>query len=98
MILEKGQLVRSIAGHDIGEYFLVYQIIDDNFVLIVNGKTRKLEKPKLKKIKHLSKMNKKSDVIDSLDKNDLQSQNKKIRNVIFELLEVKQEGKWLRVM
>ncbi|EFM38335.1 hypothetical protein HMPREF0379_1888 [[Eubacterium] yurii subsp. margaretiae ATCC 43715] len=89
MILEKGQLVRSIAGHDKGEYFLVYQIIDDNFVLIVNGKTRKLEKPKLKKIKHLSKMNKKSDVIDSLDKNDLQSQNKKIRNVIFELLEVK---------
>ena len=89
MILEKGQLVRSIAGHDIGEYFLVYQIIDDNFVLIVNGKTRKLEKPKLKKIKHLSKMNKKSDVIDSLNKNDLQSQNKKIRNVIFELLEVK---------
>lgn len=49
MILEKGQLVRSIAGHDKGEYFLVYQIIDDNFVLIVNGKTRKLEKPKLKK-------------------------------------------------
>lgn len=89
MILEKGQLVRSIAGHDKGEYFLVYQIIDDNFMLIVNGKTRKLEKPKLKKIKHLSKMNKKSDVIDSLDKNDLQSQNKKIRNVIFELLEVK---------
>ena len=89
MILEKGQLVRSIAGHAIGESFLVYQIIDDNFVLIVNGKTRKLEKPKLKKIKHLSKMNKKSDVIDSLDKNDLQSQNKKIRNVIFELLEVK---------
>ena len=89
MILEKGQLVRSIAGHDKGEYFLLYQIIDDNFVLIVNGKTRKLEKPKLKKIKHLSKMNKKSDVIDSLDKNDLQSQNKKIRNVIFELLEVK---------
>ena len=68
---------------------MVYQIIDDNFVLIANGKTRKLEKPKLKKIKHLSKMNKKSDVIDSLDKNDLQSQNKKIRNVIFELLEVK---------
>jgi len=89
MILEKGQLVRSIAGHDKGEYFLVYQIIDDNFVLIVNGKTRKLEKPKLKKIKHLSKMNKKSDVIDLLNKNDLQSQNKKIRNVIFELLEVK---------
>ena len=42
MILEKGQLVRSIAGHDIGEYFLVYQIIDDNFVFILNVNTLKL--------------------------------------------------------
>lgn len=89
MILEKGQLVKSIAGHDKGEYSLIYHVIDDNNVLIVNGKTRKLEKPKLKKIKHLSKINKKSEIIDLLDNKDLQSQNKKIRDTISELLEVK---------
>lgn len=49
MNLAKGQLVRSMAGHDKGEYFLIYEIVDDNYVKIVNGKSRKLEKPKLKK-------------------------------------------------
>lgn len=89
MNLEKGQLVKSIAGRDMGEYFLVYQIVDDNYVYIVDGKIRKLEKPKLKKIKHLSKMNKISDIIDTIDKNDLASQNKKITRQITNLLEVK---------
>lgn len=89
MNLAKGQLVKSMAGHDKGEYFLVYSIVDDNFVQIVNGKSRKLEKPKLKKIKHLSKINKISDVIDNIDSSDIQSQNKKIIREIANLLEIK---------
>jgi len=40
MNLEKGQLVKSIAGHDKGEYFLIYEVIDDDYVKIVNGKNR----------------------------------------------------------
>lgn len=90
MILSKGQLVKSIAGHDKGTYFLIYQIIDDNYVTIVDGKNRKLQKPKLKKVKHLSKTNKKSDIIDEIDKSDLQSQNKKIVREIANLLDAKQ--------
>lgn len=89
MNLAKGQLVKSMAGHDKGEYFLVYGIVDDNYVMIVNGKTRKLEKPKLKKIKHLSKINKISDIIDKIDKSDIQSQNKKISREIANLLDIK---------
>lgn len=77
MNLAKGQLVRSMAGHDKGEYFLIYEIVDDNYVKIVNGKSRKLEKPKLKKIKHLSKINKVSNVIDEINTSDIKSQNKK---------------------
>lgn len=89
MNLAKGQLVKSMAGHDKGEYFLVYKIIDDNYVQIVNGKSRKLEKPKLKKIKHLSKINKISKVIDEINNLDIQSQNKKISKEIANLLEIK---------
>lgn len=89
MNLAKGQLVKSMAGHDKGEYFLIYQIVDDNYVMIVNGKTRKLEKPKLKKIKHLSKINKISKVIDEINNLDIQSQNKKISKEIANLLEIK---------
>ncbi|EHL16881.1 KOW domain-containing RNA-binding protein [Peptoanaerobacter stomatis] len=87
MNLAKGQLVRSMAGHDKGEYFLIYEIVDDNYVKIVNGKSRKLEKPKLKKIKHLSKINKVSNVIDEINTSDIKSQNKKIMREIANLLE-----------
>ena len=37
MNLAKGQLVRSMAGHDKGEYFLIYEIVDDNYVKIIGN-------------------------------------------------------------
>lgn len=52
-----GQLVRSKAGRDKGEVFIIYQIVDDNYVLVVDGKIRKIGKPKKKKVKHLQKFN-----------------------------------------
>lgn len=51
--IEVGQVVRSKSGRDSGKIFLVYKIIDEDYVLIVDGKSRKLDKPKKKKIKHL---------------------------------------------
>lgn len=48
-----GSVVYSRAGRDEGNFFMVYEIIDDSYVLIVDGDIRKLDKPKKKKIKHL---------------------------------------------
>ena len=48
-----GQLVKSKSGRDMMRLFLVYEVVDNEHVLLVDGKARKLEKPKLKKIKHL---------------------------------------------
>jgi len=48
-----GQVVKSRAGRDKGNIFLVLEIIDDKHVLIVDGDTRRLDKPKKKRIKHL---------------------------------------------
>lgn len=48
-----GQVVKSRAGRDKGNIFIVLEIIDDKHVLIVDGNTRRLDKPKKKKIKHL---------------------------------------------
>ena len=87
MDFEKGQLVKSKAGRDKGEYFLIYDIVDDKNVLIVDGKIRRHEKPKLKKNIHLSKINKKSNILDTIDKNDMQSQNKKIKREIDSLIQ-----------
>ncbi len=49
---EIGDIVVSLAGHDRGEPFVVTAEVGD-FVLIADGKSRTLEKPKLKKIRHL---------------------------------------------
>jgi len=52
-----GQIVISTAGRDKGRKFVVLCIIDEKYVYISDGDIRKVEKPKLKKIKHLRKLN-----------------------------------------
>ena len=48
-----GQFVLSIAGRDKGRMYVVIRVLDDNYVLVTDGKTRKIDKPKKKKIKHI---------------------------------------------
>ncbi len=48
-----GQVVKSRAGRDKGRIFLVLDILDDQNVYVVDGDLRKLDNPKLKKLKHL---------------------------------------------
>ena len=58
-----GQLVISKACRDHSRLFIVLQIVDEQFVLLVDGDLRKIENPKLKKTKHLQKTNRKSQLI-----------------------------------
>lgn len=48
-----GSLVQATAGRDDNQLFIVIGIVDNEYVLIVNGKNRSLKKPKKKKLKHL---------------------------------------------
>ena len=48
-----GRVVLSTQGRDEGRYFIVLEVIDENFVLMADGLTRKVDHPKKKKIKHL---------------------------------------------
>lgn len=48
-----GDKVCSTAGRDAGKNFFVVGILDEQYVLISDGKTHKVDKPKKKKIKHL---------------------------------------------
>lgn len=49
-----GSVVRSRAGRDSGRDFLVIGILDQEYVLLCDGDLRKAEKPKKKKVKHLT--------------------------------------------
>ena len=56
MEIKVGSIVRSIAGHDKGDLQLVVGL-DNGYAYVADGKLRKVEKPKKKKLKHLQGSN-----------------------------------------
>ena len=53
MQVKRGQVVRSLAGHDKGDFQAVLELCPP-YALVCDGKRRKLEKPKRKKLLHLA--------------------------------------------
>lgn len=66
----KGYLVKSTKGRDKDRVYIVYRIIDKDFVELVNGDTRKIDNPKKKRVKHLEVVDK-SQVLDEQSMNDI---------------------------
>jgi ribosomal protein L14E/L6E/L27E len=48
-----GAVCTSRAGHDKGRAFVIIGVHDENHVLLSDGETRKLGRPKKKKLMHL---------------------------------------------
>jgi large subunit ribosomal protein L14e len=48
-----GRIVCSKAGRDAGRLFVVLQVVDEDFVLVADGRLRTLDRPKKKRKKHL---------------------------------------------
>ena len=57
MNIEKGNVVRAIAGKEKGDVFVVLAV-DEKFCFLVDGKRLKLSKPKKKSLKHVQKASK----------------------------------------
>lgn len=58
-----GQVIKSKSGRDKDRLFIVTKIVNDQHVFIADGYCRKLDNPKLKKLKHLTKYNIISEII-----------------------------------
>ncbi len=52
-MLTPGTVVRSVAGHDKNKFYCIVECLGDQRVSIADGKIRKLEKPKIKNIRHI---------------------------------------------
>ena len=50
--LQIGSIVISTMGRDKGTYFIVVEV-EENYVYLVDGSIRKIDRPKKKKIKHI---------------------------------------------
>ena len=53
--IQISDVVVSIAGRDLGQWFYVIAV-DNEYLLLADGKGRTLEKPKRKKCKHVQKV------------------------------------------
>lgn len=60
-MIEKGMLAKSLAGHDKGHVYVIYDI-DETYVYLVDGINRTINKPKKKKRKHLQFICKKHEI------------------------------------
>ena len=60
--VEIGSICYSTAGRDRGRYFIVVGM-EDGFAYIADGKLRKIEKPKKKKLMHLKAMPQKAEML-----------------------------------
>lgn len=55
MDISKSDIIISLAGRDKGKLFYVIDT-EDNYVHVADGKGRKLENPKRKKLKHVRRV------------------------------------------
>lgn len=77
-----GQIVYSKAGRDKGAYYVVVGLLNQEYVYISNGRTRKVEKPKKKKCKHLIFTGTYSEEIKDAILNGKCMSNSKIKNYL----------------
>jgi len=79
--MKVGDVVISICGHDMGEWYIVADVLQ-NFVYLIDGKTKPIEKPKKKKIKHLIYANHFADEIAQKIANKKYLQNAEVRKAL----------------
>lgn len=73
----------SKAGRDKGRPLIVLECVDENYVLLVDGDLRPLEKPKKKKLLHLQRT---SRMTERLDEARMSKNNALIRKELQRLM------------
>ena len=80
-----GDIVLALAGRDSERLFVVVGILDENYVYIANGKSRRSDSPKKKKIKHVEVARKAADdFVQGLNLKNGKFTNSVLRKIISE--------------
>ncbi|HPT68588.1 MAG TPA: KOW domain-containing RNA-binding protein [Syntrophomonas sp.] len=89
-----GRLVYSLNGRDKGRPFVIIRSVNERYVIVSDGDTRKIENPKMKNIKHLQYTKlKANEVIDYLNRGEVPDNHIIKRNIRQILERGETEGK-----
>lgn len=87
-----GRVVYSKSGRDKGKYFVVIEVINKNYIILVDGDMRKIENPKVKNVKHIHYTNLTvNKVVEYLSRGEIPS-NQVIKKNLRHMLEARETG------
>ena len=69
--LRLGDLVVSHQGRDKDSYYIVMQLVNENYVKLVNGNSKKFANPKIKNVKHIEKVQSNETLKNKFDSNQI---------------------------
>ena len=78
-----GDIVLALAGRDSERLFVIVGILDENYVQLADGKSRKADCPKKKKIKHIELV-KKADKVNEVNDVSVKFTNSVLRKILSE--------------
>lgn len=82
MEFSRFEIVKSNAGHDQGNIYLISQILNKDYVLLIDGKTRIMSKPKKKKIKHITSLKEVENQLESIFDDKSKINDGEIRKIL----------------
>lgn len=74
--IEIGRVCKSISGRDKNELYIITEVVNENYVMVANGDSRKTDNPKLKNIKHIITLN----ILTDFNKSEINAKNIKEKN------------------
>ena len=83
MEIIEGSIVRSIAGRDKGDLFIVLSR-EGEYAYLANGELRKVDRPKKKKLKHLQGSNSVSEFVQNKLQTTGKVTNSEVRKALSE--------------
>ena len=78
---EVGMLAKSLAGHDFGKLYVIIKV-DSEYVYLVDGIIRTVDKPKRKKKKHVQVIREIQQTVVDKIQNNQEIQNEEIKRII----------------
>ncbi len=91
MDIQKADVVRSLQGRDAGNLFFVLEC-DGEYAMIADGRGRRLEKPKKKKLKHLELVGRSDDRTDAKLRSGEKVSNSELRRALADKAGEEEKG------
>ena len=85
-MIGRGQVLRATAGRDRDKYFIVMDDERDGYVLLADGKSRPVSRPKRKNVLHVAVTSLRADDIERLLADGLSPTNKQVKRALARLL------------